>query len=179
MDARLPPMLKDAALTALIAAALGIFIAGFRTYDVGKGLTFDFQLVDLAIAVVTIFFGRLGLQLASIGLKWPAFVLGTILGAIGAAPVRLPSTFLHWFIVLAGILIILRTIWPWANAAMAHARHSPRGVIYSQHFAKWFGAALLVAAVLMPFAPFAAPGRIPLLSFLSRWRTESAHVRTR
>ena len=49
MDARLPPMLKDAALTALVAAALGVFIVGFRTYDVGQGLTFDFQLVDLGI----------------------------------------------------------------------------------------------------------------------------------
>ena len=86
MDARLPPMLKDAAVTALVAAALGVFIVGFRTYDVGRGLEFDYQLVDLAIAVVAIFFGRLGLQLASIGLKWPAFVLGAVLGGIGAAP---------------------------------------------------------------------------------------------
>ena len=89
-----------------------------------RGLVFDYQLVDLGIAVVTIFFGRLGLQLASIGLKWPAFVLGTSLGAVGAAPLRLPSTFLHWFVVLAGVLIILRTIWPWANQAMASRAHS-------------------------------------------------------
>ena len=156
MDARLPGMIKDAALTALVAAALGVFIVGFKTIDVGTGgPVFDYQLVDLAIAVVTIFFGRLGLQLASVGLKWPAFVLGTALGAVGAAPLRLPSTFLHWFIVLAGIVIVLRTIWPWANEAMAKVRHSPRGAIYGRHAVKWFGAGLLVAAVLMPFAPFA------------------------
>ncbi len=64
MDARLPSMLKDAALTALVAAALGVFIVGFRTRDVGQGLSFDYQLTDLAVAVVTIFFGRLGLQFA-------------------------------------------------------------------------------------------------------------------
>ena len=60
-------MLKDAALTALVAAALGIFIVGFRTVDVGSrtGLSFDYQLVDLAVAVVVIFFGRLGLSLAA------------------------------------------------------------------------------------------------------------------
>ena len=95
MDARLPAMLKDAAVTALVAAALGVFIVGFRTYDVGRGLTFDFQLVDLGIAVVTIFFGRLGLQLASIGLKWPAFVArhdpGRDRRGAGQAAVDLPA----------------------------------------------------------------------------------------
>ena len=91
--------------------------------------------------MVTIFFGRLGLHLAAMGLKWPAFALGTVLGAIGASPLRLPSTFLHWFVVIAGVLIILRTIWPWANAALATARHSQRGKAIGQRGAKWFGAA--------------------------------------
>src|SRR6266446_1251350 len=101
MGSRLPHMLKDAGQTALVAAALGFFIVGFRTYDIGKGLTFDYRFVDLGVAVVTIFLGRLGLSLAAVGLRWPAFVLGTILGVIGAAPLELPSTFLHWFVVLA------------------------------------------------------------------------------
>ena len=87
MRERLPAMLKDAAGTALVAAALGLFIVGFRTRDVGQGLFFDYQLTDLAIAVVTIFFGRLGLQLASIGLKWPAFALG----AAPTTPSAVPS----------------------------------------------------------------------------------------
>ena len=155
MAGRLPALLKDAALTALVAAALGVFIVGFRTRDIGQGLFFDYQFVDLAIAVVTIFFGRLGLQLASMGLKWPSFALGTALGAIGASPLALPSTFLHWFVVIAGVLIILRTVWPWANAALATARHSQRGRAFGLHGAKWFGAILLAAAVLMPFFPFA------------------------
>src|SRR5947207_10475857 len=112
MRDRLPALVKDAALTALVAAALGLFIVGFKTRDAGQGLFFDYQLVDLAVAVATIFFGRLGLQLASLGLKWPSFALGAALGVIGAAPLELPSTFLHWFVVIAGVLIILRTIWP-------------------------------------------------------------------
>ena len=62
-------MLKDAALTALVAAALGVFIVGFRTVDVGSrtGLSFDYHLVDLGVALVVIFFGRLGLSLAAMG----------------------------------------------------------------------------------------------------------------
>src|SRR3977135_482963 len=100
--------LKKHGLTALVAAALGFFIVGFRTYDIGKGLTFDYQLVDLGIAVFTIFCGRLGLSLAADGLSWPALALGAVLGLIGLSPLKLPSTFLHWFLTLAGLLIVLR-----------------------------------------------------------------------
>ena len=78
MEPRLLAMLKDAALTVLVAAALGIFIVGFRTVDVGSrtGLSFDYEFVDLGVALVVIFFGRLGLSLASHGLRWPAIALG-------------------------------------------------------------------------------------------------------
>src|SRR4051794_16989116 len=103
MGARLPHMLKDAALTALVAAALGVFIVGFRVTNVGQHLTFDYQLEDLFVAVVTIFLGRFGLSLAAAGLRWPAFVFGAALCALGALPLELPSTFLHWFVALAGV----------------------------------------------------------------------------
>ena len=91
MGPRLPHMLKDAALTAFVAAALGFFVVGFRTYDAsGKGLVFDYQFTDLAIAIATIFVGRIGLLLAADGLRWPALILGAGLGGIGAAPSALP-----------------------------------------------------------------------------------------
>ena len=162
MGPRLKYMLKDAGLTAGVAFALGFFIVGFHTYDVGKGLTFDYQFVDLGIAVVTIFFGRLGLLLAAEGQRWPAFALGTVLGVIGAAPLEMPSTFLRWFVALGGVLILLRTIWPMANHALAAARHSPRGVPVGQKFAKWFGGILLVAALLLPLTPIASQATMDL-----------------
>jgi branched-chain amino acid transport system permease protein len=97
MQPRLPHMLKDAALTALVAAALGFFIVGFRTVDIGSrtGLSFDYEFVDLAVAVVVIFVGRLGLSLAATGLRWPAAALGIAMIAAGASPMKLPSGFLH------------------------------------------------------------------------------------
>ena len=115
---RLPAMLKDAGLTTLVAAALGIFIVGFRTVDVGSrtGLSFDYEFIDLAIALVVIFVGRFGLSLASIGLRWPAIALGVAMAAVGASPLRLPSGFLHWFVVLGGVLLVIRAAWPWADA---------------------------------------------------------------
>jgi branched-chain amino acid transport system permease protein len=150
-----PAMVKDAALTAFVSAALGIFIVGFRTVSLDKGMQFDFQFVDLGIAVVTIFFGRMGLWLAAHGERWPALILGAVLGAVGASPLALPSTFLHWFIVLAGAIIVLRGLWPWATQAVGAAQRTRRGARMGQTAVKWFGAALLVFAVLMPFAPFA------------------------
>ncbi len=157
MGSRLPVLLKDAALTAFVAAALGLFIVGFRTVDIGstKGLTFDYQFVDLAVAVVAIFVGRLGLSMAAEGQRWPALVLGAVLGAIGASPVKLPSGFLHWFVGLAGLLVIGRTLWPAANRAFTQAQQSTRGRAIGRAGTRWFAWILLVAAALMPLMPFA------------------------
>jgi len=157
MDPRLLAMLKDAALTVLVAAALGIFIVGFRTVDVGArtGLSFDYEFVDLAVALVVIFFGRLGLSLASHGLRWPAIALGAVMIAVGASPMKLPSGFLHWFVALGGVLLLVRAIWPWANQAAAAAARTPTGRLLDQVGGRWLGWLLLAAAVAMPFTPFA------------------------
>lgn len=157
MGPRLISMLKDAALTALVAAALGLFIVGFRTTDVGsrRGLAFDYQFVGLFVAVATIFLGRLGLSLAAAGQRWPALILGALLGAVGASPMALPSAFLHWFVAFTGLLIVARTLWPAANRAVTGAQDSKRGRAAAQAGAKWFGWLLLAAAIVLPLTPVA------------------------
>ena len=154
MGLRLAPMLKDAAITAFVAAALGIFIVGFRTADTGNGLGFEYRFVDLAIAVATVFCGRLGLSLAANGLRWPSMALGAVLILVGIAPMRMPSDFLHWFVALGGVLLIGRGIWPWATDAVASVQASPSGERAREVGTKWFGWMLLAAAVLLPFMPF-------------------------
>ena len=106
-------MLKDAGLTAFVAAALSVFLVGFRTADMGSrsGLGFEYEFADLAIALVAVFCGRFGLSLAAAGLRWPVIALGTALLAIGISPLQLPSGFLHWFIGLGGFFLILRGVW--------------------------------------------------------------------
>ncbi len=157
MVLRWTAMLKDAGMTAFVAAALGIFVVGFRTVDVGSrtGLSFDYALVDVAIAVATIFVGRLGLLLAAAGLRWPAISLGVALAAVGVAPLTLPSTFLHGFIVMGGLFIVVRGIWPWASEALGAAGRSPGGVALQREGTKWFGAALLIGAMILPMTPLA------------------------
>jgi branched-chain amino acid transport system permease protein len=150
-------MLKDAALTALVAAALGFFIVGFRTVDVGSrtGLGFDYEFVDLAVACVVIFFGRLGLSLAAMGLRWPAIALGVAMIAAGASPMKLPSGFLHWFVALGGVLLVIRAVWPWADQAIHAAARTPTGRLVDKIGTRWLGWVLLGLAVIMPFTPFA------------------------
>jgi branched-chain amino acid transport system permease protein len=157
MDPRLIRMLKDAGLTAFVAAALGIFIVGFRTVDVGSrtGLSFDYHLVDLVVAVVVIFLGRLGLSMAATGLRWPAIALGAAMIAAGASPMTLPSGFLHWFLALGGVAMVIRAAWPWADSALKGAAGTPTGRAVERIGAKWLGWLLLALAVAMPFTPFA------------------------
>jgi branched-chain amino acid transport system permease protein len=157
MSPRLVPLLKDAAITAFVAAALGIFIVGFRTVDTGstKGLGFQYEFVDLAIGVATVFCGRLGLSLAANGLRWPSLALGVVMVLVGVAPLRMPSGFLHWFVALGGVLLIGRGVWPWASDAISSVQASPSGVTAREVGTKWFGWMLLAAAVLLPFTPFA------------------------
>jgi branched-chain amino acid transport system permease protein len=152
---RLPAILKDAALTAFVAAALGFFIAGFRTADVGKGLAFDYQLYDLALAAVTLFFGRLGLSLANTGMPWLAVMLGAALAIIGVSPLPLPSDFLHWFITIAGFVVLVRPLWPWLAQAVNKASRTPKGRTLGRAGARWLGGILLLAALALPLTPFA------------------------
>ena len=154
---RLSTMLKDAGLTVLVAAAMGVFIVGFRTVDVGSrtGLSFDYEFADLGVALVVIFFGRLGLSLAAEGLRWPAIALGVAMIAVGASPLELPSGFLPWFVVLGGILLVLRAAWPSLNKGVISFAHTPTGRIVDRIGAQWAGWLLLALAVLLPFTPMA------------------------
>ena len=149
-------MLKDAALAVFVAAALGVFIVGFRTVDVGSrtGLSFDYHLVDLGVALVVIFFGRLGLSLAAMGLRWPAIALGIVMIAAGASPMKLPSGFLHWFVALGGVLLVIRAVWPWADRAIQTAARTPTGRVVDKIGTVWLGWVLLAIAIVMPFTPF-------------------------
>src|ERR1041384_8399445 len=56
---------------------------------------------------------------------------------------------------LAGLLIIGRTLWPWATYSVSAAQQSPTGKMLSAVGAKWFGWILIVAAAALPFTPFA------------------------
>ena len=150
--------LKDAAITAGVALALGVFVTGFRTVDKGAaGLQFDYQVIDVLVACVAIFVGRLGLSLsrtvplATIGMGIVALLVGLF------APT--PSDFLSVVFAGAGIMLILRGGWNQLRSTPGGAReigHVSDAVLGStKRIFPWFGAALFVIALALPFMPFA------------------------
>ena len=113
----------------------------------------------MAVAVV-FFFGRIGLQdFAAHGLSvCRVIALGAVMIAVGLAPLQLPSGFL---------LHVLW--WCWGCWLCDRARHlavgecrdgfgpaiAISGSISRQLGIKWFGALLLIIALLLPFSSWA------------------------
>jgi branched-chain amino acid transport system permease protein len=154
-----PAALQDAGVTALLAAALGIFVVGFRTVDRGvAGLEFDYQFIDVLVACVAIFFGRLALSAAGGGMAVVTLLVGAAMLA-AALLLTLPSAFLAVVIGLAGAALVLRALWSFLRAsdagAAAIADVSSRAGTATQNLYPWFGAGLLGFAVVLPFMPFA------------------------
>jgi branched-chain amino acid transport system permease protein len=154
---------KDAAITAGIALALGVFVAGFRTFDQG-GLKFDYHILDVLIACVIIFAGRLGLNLTA---NAPGITI--VLGSIGVVlsvvsfishkAVPMPSAFLSVVCGGAGAMLLFRGTWALIGRSQGGAQAIVQGtsaVSESLRLAfPWLGAGLLTFAVLLPFLPFA------------------------
>ncbi len=151
--------LKDAAITAGIALALGIFVVGFRTFDGGgtRGLVFDYNVLDVFIAVLIIFIGRLGMTL---GAAAPMITMALGAGAVLVAAIaKMPSTFLVTVWAAAGGLLLLRGAWSLLGRSQGGAQAIAQGgatFADSMRVAfPWFGAGLLAFALVMPFLPFA------------------------
>jgi branched-chain amino acid transport system permease protein len=64
--------IKDAFVAALIAAALFIFFIGIHTVPRGGGLTVETRWAEFAIAIVTVFIGRLAMNLTLGMRRWPS-----------------------------------------------------------------------------------------------------------
>ncbi len=153
-----PAAFKDALVTALVAGALGLFIVGFRTADFGKGLGFEYQFVDLAIACGVIFAGRFALSCARGGTSVVTLLLGAGLLAI-ALLAPLPSAFLRTVSGLAGVALLVAGTWTSVRGTSAGggriAALSAASDVLGTRVFPWFGAALLGVAVVLPFMPFA------------------------
>lgn len=98
---------KDALITAFIAAVLALPLAGARTMDGLEGLTVEWHLVDVGVAAMLIFLGRLMLGLIVDGfgayVAPAAFVFG-----IAAAYLPMPSHFLKVVAILGSFALAAR-----------------------------------------------------------------------
>src|SRR5580658_5748588 len=96
--------LKDAFITAFIAAILALPLAGVRTVDGIDGLAVEWHLADVGVAAALVFLGRLLLGLIEDG--FGAYIAPTaFLAGIIAAYLPLPSHFLKVVAILGGFVM--------------------------------------------------------------------------
>ncbi|MBL8675707.1 MAG: high-affinity branched-chain amino acid ABC transporter permease LivM [Rhodospirillales bacterium] len=151
--------LIDAAVTAGVALALGFFVVGFRTVDFGsgKGLQFDYRLVDVLVGTGIVFIGRLGLTLTA---TLPAATIGIGVAALALSWLApFPSGFLKLVCGAAGATLALRGAFAVLRAnrqgGLAVDDLSAKAGDLARVAFPWLGAALLACAVALPFMPFA------------------------
>ena len=149
---------KDALITAVIAAILALPLAGARTIDGINGLSVEWHLVDVGVAAILIFFGRLLLGLIKDGQgKWIAPL--AVVAGIVSIYLPFPSHFLQVVAVAGSFVVALKAI-----IALVDGRKSG-DLRPSQALEKWKARfknlttvswLLLVVALVLPFTPFAS-----------------------
>ncbi len=152
---KLPAALADAGIVAGVAILLGLPLVGLRTVTKSGGLAIETRIVELAIAAVLIFAGRLAMTMIRSGHPLPAFVGGAIV-AIAGWQFTWPSQFLAAMSVAGGGIITLSAgISMIRQRARKNADHEPIdfGLIF-QRTSSWLGPLLIAFAIILPFLPF-------------------------
>jgi branched-chain amino acid transport system permease protein len=149
--------LKDAALTAVVAALLGLPLVGVHVVSRSTGMVLEGRVWELVIAVALIFFGRLGIVLVNAASAWPVLAGGLAAMLIGIfAP--MPGAFLSVVCIAGGGLLAARAVFALLRGSRAmltvqvrlrSSNATARGI--STHL----GPALIAFAVVLPVLPFA------------------------
>jgi len=149
--------LKDAFLTALVALILALPLAGARTIDGAEGLVVEWHLIDVGVAAVLVFFGRLLLDLVSDGYGAVIAPLALIAG-IAAAYLPFPSQFLKTVTVGGSFVIAVRGLFVvWRRSGQAHV-----GMPVFMGVTKWtknltlLSALFFILALVFPLTPLAS-----------------------
>lgn len=106
-----PAILKESALAALIALLLTVAMVGLRTVPgAGGQLAIETRFADVALAVLLVFVGRIGLALTREGMPLPVLVAGA---AVAVAGLSLPvgGDVFQVIVVSGGVILALRAAW--------------------------------------------------------------------
>src|ERR1700744_6526482 len=152
--------LKDAFITALIAAILALPLAGARTVDGIDGLVVEWHLTEVAIAAVLIFFGRLVLDYIQDGQGAWAAPLGLGPGFVSIY-LPFPSRFLQVVAVAGSFVLAVRAAYVWGVARRAvqpppankSALTRLRELSGNLPLISWL---MFLFALVMPFTPLAS-----------------------
>ncbi|MBI1207829.1 MAG: high-affinity branched-chain amino acid ABC transporter permease LivM [Azospirillum sp.] len=152
-------VLKESALAALVALLLAFPLVGLRTVDVLSRLTIEPHFAEVAVAVVLVFLGRLGMALTREGRPLPVLVASLVVAA-SAWFLPLPTMPLKLIAVAGGAIIALRA----ALALRSHhstlslaerERRMDRVGARFQDASRLIGPIAVIFAVALPFLPFA------------------------
>lgn len=149
--------LKDASLTAVVAALLGLPLVGLHVVSRSTGMVLEGRVWELVIAVALIFFGRLGIVLVAPSSAWLVLVGGVASIFIGlSAP--LPGAFLSVVCIAGGGLLAVRSVFVMlrdrGDIQDFQARFMPSRIVV-RGMGNWLGPGLIAFAVALPFLPFA------------------------
>jgi len=165
---------KDTALTAIIACAIFGPIVGLKTVAIGNALVLEQRWGTVAALVAIVAGGRLLINLLGVGtassyLKTHAFRVGVVAFVAGAVMIlvslasaqlpwlglsSLPPLILGWLLIL-GPLFLFGGIWlVYASYAQNSGGASSSKLSRDTGaYSRYFGLALLVIAIILPFIP--------------------------
>jgi branched-chain amino acid transport system permease protein len=152
----MPARLKDAFITALIAAILALPLAGVRTEDGVDGTVLQWRFGAVACAAGLVFLGRLCLSLAAEGN--PLSLLASVFST-AACFLSFPTEFLKTAAIGMGIIVAARFAYAKLSAAKVsvgttrHAFLTRAGFMPSRTM---MSCMLIAAAIIFPFTPFAS-----------------------
>ncbi len=152
-------MLKEAGLTALIALALTLPLVGLRTVDSGGGLTVQTRFTEVAIAVLLVFIGRIGLVLTRENHSLPVLLVSLAIAAISWF-LPFPTASLKVIAIAGALVLAIRAALAVQRGRSKLSRQERDRVMDRigakvQGAAIWLGPVAVLFAIALPFMPFA------------------------
>ncbi|MFY9287436.1 MAG: high-affinity branched-chain amino acid ABC transporter permease LivM [Alphaproteobacteria bacterium] len=144
--------IKDAFITALIAGILALPLAGMRTVDGLNGLTVEWHLIEVGLAALLIFFGRLLLDLIHDGQgRWIAPVMVAV--GLLSLSIPFPLPFLQVVAVAGSFILALRAILVvWGSRFTKPITSVSKRFNNLTHISIFF----FVIALILPFTPLSS-----------------------
>lgn len=154
----LPSILKEAALTGIIALALTLPLVGFRTVDSPTGLTVSTRFPEMITAVLLVFIGRIGLILSREGYPLPVLIVSAVIG-VAAVFVPFPSEALKVIAIAGATIIAIRAglLYRSESSSLSQQerdRKMDRIGAKVQDAAFWIGPIAILFAIALPLLPF-------------------------
>ncbi len=151
--------LKEGLITGFVALMLTVILVGLKTVPAAGGLAIETRFLDVAVAVVLIALGRVGLVLVREGTPMPALA-GAIVVAVSGFFIPMPTLFLSVFTGGTGSILTVWSGWAiWRHKGATLADRDARDKAMDGFSAKVQRVSVYIApfgiafAVAMPFIP--------------------------